>query len=206
MKIIIYDGHPLMRDGLAQLLTERGDEVLHATSDAHHLLSAASAGAADLLLIDPVTLPATALDSLRVISARKNHLHCLVYTATENAALLLRGTHIVLQGCLSKAFSTEALHAALDGLAKGISMPLPLTALHKPLDAADKADQEMIKRLTRRELQILRQLGAGKSNKMIAHEMALSNKTISTYKRSIMLKMKTQRVVDLIAFAQRNGF
>lgn len=206
MKIIIYDGHPLMRDGLKRLITDRGDVVVTATSDADQLLAAACSGEADLLLIDPVTLPATVLDNLRQPGEREDYLRCLVYTASESATYLLRGASVALQGCLSKKYCAEALNEALDGLAKGKLVSLPLSSLQPDNSDRRRADKRLLNGLTRRELQILRQLGAGKSNKMIAEEMELSNKTISTYKRNIMHKMKTSNFSELIDFARRNGF
>ena len=64
----------------------------------------------------------------------------------------------------------------------------------------------LILTFTNRELQILRELASGKTNKTIASELLLSSKTISTYKRSIMTKLKTDKIRDVVDFARRNGF
>lgn len=63
-----------------------------------------------------------------------------------------------------------------------------------------------LKKLTDREMQVLREIGAGKTNKTIAGEMKLSNKTISTYKRNIMKKLNTRDVRDVVDFARHHGF
>jgi len=55
-------------------------------------------------------------------------------------------------------------------------------------------------------MQVLREIGAGKTNKTIAGEMKLSNKTISTYKRNIMKKLNTRDVRDVVDFARHHGF
>lgn len=206
MKIIIYDGHPMMRDGLTQLVKKRGDVVITSTSDALKLVAAVSWSDADLIIIDPVTLPASALDDLRLRGKGEQPVPCLVYSASESAAYLLRGANITLLGCINKAYCEKAINEALDGLSKGKSLALPLPSPALALCENLQADRLLLAALTRRELQILRQLGSGKSNKMIASEMGLSNKTISTYKRSIMYKMKTEHFSALIDFARRSGF
>jgi len=63
----------------------------------------------------------------------------------------------------------------------------------------------MLSRLTERETLILRQLAQGKSNKIIACELGLNNKTISTYKTKIFQKLESKNLVDIIELARRNG-
>ena len=55
------------------------------------------------------------------------------------------------------------------------------------------------------QLVLLQQLARGKSNKEIADGMFLSNKTVSTYKTRLLLKLNARSLVDLIELAQRNG-
>jgi len=206
MRVIIYDGHPLMRDGLTQLLSDRGHLIVSATSSAAQLLHAAQMHTPDLIILDPVTLPPAVLDKLNRPIKRGKRLNFLVYSSSRNAELLLRGEGVTMHGCLGKHFSDDALQEAVDGLAKGIAAPLPITPPDKRLVKSGEADVRLLNKLTRRELQILCRLGAGKSNKEIAMEMGLSNKTISTYKRSIMRKMQTTCLGDVIDLALRNGF
>ena len=57
----------------------------------------------------------------------------------------------------------------------------------------------------RRGIRVLQQLARGKTNKEIADGMFLSNKTVSTYKTRLLLKLNAHSLVDLIELAQRNG-
>ena len=79
-----------------------------------------------------------------------------------------------------------------------------------PGDILDKRqryvnEQDMLSRLTDRENLILRQLAQGKSNKTIAYELGLNNKTISTYKTKIFQKLESKNLFDIIELARRNG-
>jgi two-component system response regulator EvgA len=63
----------------------------------------------------------------------------------------------------------------------------------------------MVERLSGREMMVLQQLARGKTNKEIADSMFLSNKTVSTYKTRLLLKLNARSLVDLIELAQRHG-
>jgi two-component system response regulator EvgA len=63
----------------------------------------------------------------------------------------------------------------------------------------------MVDRLSGREMTVLQQLAQGRTNKEIADGMCLSNKTVSTYKTRLLLKLNARSLVDLIELAQRNG-
>ncbi|MGE8385859.1 MAG: response regulator transcription factor, partial [Pseudomonas putida] len=64
---------------------------------------------------------------------------------------------------------------------------------------------DMVNRLSAREMTVLQQLARGRSNKEIADSMFLSNKTVSTYKSRLLLKLNARSLVDLIELAQRQG-
>jgi two-component system response regulator EvgA len=63
----------------------------------------------------------------------------------------------------------------------------------------------MVNRLSAREMTVLQQLARGRSNKEIADSMFLSNKTVSTYKTRLLLKLNAHSLVDLIELARRHG-
>ena len=81
-----------------------------------------------------------------------------------------------------------------------------------PIDTMDSVrrsdfaedDEQLLKRLSRRELRVLLGLAQGKSNMLIAREMLLSNKTISTYKTRVMQKLNNATLLEMVEFARRN--
>ncbi|MGO2706656.1 response regulator transcription factor, partial [Pseudomonas helleri] len=82
----------------------------------------------------------------------------------------------------------------------------PNQALHSVRSSLGNASEaDMVNRLSGREMMVLQQLARGKSNKEIADGMFLSNKTVSTYKTRLLLKLNARSLVDLIELAQRNG-
>ncbi|WP_162240120.1 response regulator transcription factor, partial [Pseudomonas sp. FH1] len=78
-----------------------------------------------------------------------------------------------------------------------------LNSVRSTMGNASEAD--MVERLSGREMMVLQQLARGRTNKEIADGMFLSNKTVSTYKTRLLLKLNARSLVDLIELAQRNG-
>ena len=69
----------------------------------------------------------------------------------------------------------------------------------------DSSEIELFKSVNDRELMVLQLFAQGKTNKEIAKGMFLSNKTVSTYKKRLMQKLKANSLVDLIELAKRNS-
>ena len=64
---------------------------------------------------------------------------------------------------------------------------------------------DLIEKITPRELDILRNLAAGKTSKLIGKEFSISPHTVDTHRRRLLKKLKCKTVVDLTRFAYRNG-
>ena len=82
---------------------------------------------------------------------------------------------------------------------------VPNQALHASRGRGASSETDMVNRLSAREMTVLQQLARGRSNKEIADSMYLSNKTVSTYKSRLLLKLNARSLVDLIELAQRQG-
>ncbi|MBB1202756.1 DNA-binding response regulator [Enterobacteriaceae bacterium 89] len=200
MKVIIYDSYPLVREGLTHLLSAQHYEILLATSSPEALLHAAHTLSPQMVILDPITIPTSVLDRLGHSRHCDRELPCLILSDSRSARTLLSGENVVIKGQLSRRRSEcQTLLDTLEVLANGTQ--LPTAAIHR-----GEKDLRLLRQLTRRELQILRALGAGKSNNEIAAEMHLSCKTISTYKRSLMMKMQTNALQEVINFAKDYGF
>ena len=97
---------------------------------------------------------------------------------------------------------TELL-SAIKAVLSGYSY-FPNQALHVSRGRGG-SETDMVNRLSAREMTVLQQLARGRSNKEIADSMFLSNKTVSTYKSRLLLKLNARSLVDLIELAQRQG-
>lgn len=199
---IIFDRHPLMVEGLSQLMSERGYVIACATSDAAQLIRALLLDKPTLLIMDLAGLSEHHLKKLHAARQCCGPFQLLIYASTDSCWHEMKRLKWQVQGYLSKDFGAEMFNFVVNGMEKGE------TAMIRSADITPRNPQDsaLIAALTNREMQILRELGAGKSNKIIASELHLSSKTVSTYKRSIMQKMHTLKLSDVVDFAQRAGF
>jgi len=105
---------------------------------------------------------------------------------------------------VAKSAELQQLQSAIKAVRSGYSYFQELPDINAGQSDAHSDEQQLIERLSNRELHILVQLAHGKPNKDIAQEMNLSHKTISTYKTRLMLKLGISSLVVLREFARRN--
>jgi DNA-binding NarL/FixJ family response regulator len=201
--VVIYDNHPIILEGLKHLMAHRNYAVTCSTSDASEFIYQVETGHPGIVILDPLHLPEEYFEKLCRLKRLNKKIRIFVLAGADSVYHLIRGHRLEIQGYLSKTDDLEMLDYMLDRLASG--RHVFTHAMQQRVINKDRDFQLMLS-FTNRELQILRELGAGKSNKIIAGELLLSSKTISTYKRSIMNKLQTQKVRDVIDFARRNGF
>ncbi|MEG0248671.1 MAG: response regulator transcription factor, partial [Pseudomonas sp.] len=107
-------------------------------------------------------------------------------------------------GYVCKQQELTELLSAIKAVLSGYSY-FPNQALHASRGRGGGSETDMVNRLSAREMTVLQQLARGRSNKEIADSMFLSNKTVSTYKSRLLLKLNARSLVDLIELAQRQG-
>lgn len=200
--IIIYDNHPIILFGLKQLLSNMDYSIICCTSDAREFIYNLERHIPDAIILDPINLPEESFQKLCRIKRRHPNIRIFVLAGGDSAYHLVRGHRLDIQGYLTKSDELDSIVILLERMKHNkpviIQSRLDIGTTH--------LDLQLIHTFTRRELQILRELASGKSNKTIAEEMLLSSKTISTYKRSIMKKLNTLKIRDVVDFARRNGF
>lgn len=201
--VVIYDNHPIMLEGLKHLMANRDYAIICSTSDASEFIYQVEKGLPEVVILDPLNLPEEYFEKLCRLKRLHQQIKIFVLAGAESVYHLIRGHRLEVQGYLSKTDDLDMVDYFLSKLTSGRA--IFTYAMQQKINNKDK-DYQLILSFTNRELQILRELASGKSNKIIASELLLSNKTISTYKRSIMNKLKTQKVRDVIDFARRNGF
>lgn len=201
-RVIIFDRHPIMIEGISQLMSERGYEIACATSDPAQLIRGLLLDKPTLLIMDMAGLSEYHLKKLNAARQCCGSCQLLIYASTDSCWHDIRRLKWDVQGYLSKGFGAEMLSLVVSKIESGEKVRMRSA----DVSPSNPQDRDLISSLTNRELQILRELGAGKSNKIIASELHLSSKTVSTYKRSIMQKMHTLKLSDVVDFAQRSGF
>ena len=203
--VFIIDDHPVIRMAVRMLLENENYEIVGETDNGVDAMQMVRECMPDLIILD-ISIPK--LDGLEVLS-RFNAMNLpakiLVLTAQAPSLFAIRCMQSGAAGYVCKQQDLTELLSAIKAVLSGYSY-FPNQALHTVRSSLGNASEaEMVDRLSGREMMVLQQLARGKTNKEIADGMFLSNKTVSTYKTRLLLKLNAHSLVDLIELAQRNG-
>ncbi|HCS43235.1 MAG TPA: DNA-binding response regulator [Pseudomonas sp.] len=203
--VFIVDDHPVIRLAVRMLLEHEGYNVVGETDNGVDAMQMVRECMPDLVILD-ISIPK--LDGLEVL-ARFNQMctpiKTLVLTAQCPKLFGIRCMQSGACGYVCKQEELSELVSAIKAVLSGYNY-YPSQAL-SPVrgDDAHYADLELFKAVNDRELMVLQLFAQGRTNKEIAKGMFLSNKTVSTYKKRLMQKLKAKSLVELIEMAKRNA-
>lgn len=203
-KIVIYDNNPVVLSGLHGVLTQKGYQVLDCKNDPICFFQMVALTQPDFIIIDPVLMAEQHIHKLSQMTHFHRQMKVIIFASSESVFYILRSHHIRWNVYVSKSQPVEELIQALQVADVNRHDAVDFRLFND--ESVVNRDVEALNHLTGREMQVLREIGAGKSNKTIADELQLSNKTISTYKRNIMEKFNTCDMRDVVDFARRHGF
>jgi DNA-binding NarL/FixJ family response regulator len=206
IRIFIADDHPIVRQGLRRIVEEDpGMAIAGEAGDAATVLSALQSTAADLVLLD-VSMPGGPfLETLKELRTRYPTVRVLALSVHPEDQWAVRALRAGASGYLTKDHSPDQLLEAIRRVYRGGKYVSPTLAerLAEQLDGgAERAPHEL---LSDREFEVMRRLGNGLTITQIASELALSAKTVSTYRARILEKMAVESNADLVRYAARYG-
>ncbi|MBK8163170.1 MAG: response regulator transcription factor [Gammaproteobacteria bacterium] len=206
IKVLIADDHPVIRQGLHQILSDHAEEfIIGEAENSLDTLRQVRNGHWDVVVLD-INMPGkSGLDALKQIRNEKPQTQVLVFTMYPEDHYGLRALKAGAAGYLTKVCAPDTLTSAILRVARGgryITQSLA-EKLASVLDSDyDRPPHEV---LTDREFQIFNLLAAGKTVSEIAAVLALSVKTISTHRTKILTKMNLRNNAELMHYFMRNG-
>ena len=205
-RILIVDDHELMRRGLRSILTSAFPEelVLVEAADAREALAAVQEQACDVALVD-INLPGRGgLELLQDLRGLHPKMPVIVLSVYPERDYALRAFKLGASGYVSKQSAEVELLWAIRKALTGGRYVTPSQAEAFAAQLAGQASEAPHETLSNRELQVLRLVAIGKSLKEIAAELALSEKTIGTYRTRIAQKLGLGTNVELARYAERH--
>lgn len=207
IEIIIADDHMMIREGLKQLLELDGTmKVIAEANDGEECLNLLNKKIhPDILLLDINMPKKNGIEVLEYIKQNKIPVKVLILTVHNEVEYLLKAVDIGIDGYLLKDFSYDELKEAIDVVISGNTYihPSLLPALNESME--DYAlDKERIECLTKRELDVLRLISEGCSNKKISDELTISERTVKNHISHIFRKIDVEDRTQAAVFAIRN--
>ena len=200
-RILIVDDHPLYREGMSGALRAHlGEvEVLGAGSAEEGLQVLGAHPDIDLVLID-VRLPgADGFSALAAYAARFPTVSRMLISGVDDPALVRRAFDAGASGFIPKSLSVSAMLAAIRGVLAG--------GVYVPQDApAPPPAVRSIEELTLRQLEALRLLGEGYTNKEIATALDITERTARAHVAAILEALEAENRTQAVLAAQRLGY
>ncbi|AEN63773.1 fimbria biosynthesis transcriptional regulator FimZ [Enterobacter soli] len=200
--VIIMDEHPIVRMSIEVLLQKNKNIVVKLKSgDSHEVLDCIRNHAIDLVILD-IELPGT--DGFALLKRIKNlnkDIKVLFLSSKSEAFYAGRAIRAGANGFVSKRKDLGEIYNAVEMLLTGYSF-FPSETLNFINHLGTHKGMVIDMPLSNREVTVLRYLANGLSNKEIAEQLLLSNKTISAHKSNIYSKLGVQSIVELIDYAK----
>ena len=206
IRIAIIDDHALVRAGLRQFFADLEDLVVVAEAAGGHAVpDLLRRGDIDVILLDIAMPDQSGVDALAAIRARAPDLPVLIlsgFPEEHYATTLLR---LGASGYLNKQGDPEEIVRAIRTVVRGRKYISAAVAERLADGVGSTAEGPAHERLSERELQVFLRLANGETISHLADSMALSVKTVSTYRSRVMEKMQLASNSDLNYYALKNG-
>jgi len=207
LRLLVVDDHEVVRQGLVALLDRRaGFEVVAQAASVAEAITGAALHEPDLVIMD-VRLPdGSGIEACREIRAARPETRVVMLTSYPDEEAVLSAIIAGASGYLLKQIRGRDLVSALEAVGRGESL-LDSAVTEKVLErvrrmASGSATDELAD-LTSQERRILLLVAEGKTNKEIAAEIFLSDKTVKNYVSSILAKLNLQRRTQAAAFVAK---
>jgi DNA-binding NarL/FixJ family response regulator len=206
VNVIVIDDHPIVRQGLKQILLEEPDMVVYGEAqNSQEALDLIRKRDWDIVVLD-ITMPGRGgLDVLKEIKHERPKLPVLILSIHPEDQYAVRALKAGASGYLNKESAPDELVQAIRKILRGGKYVSSALAEKLVSDLGMGGERPLHETLSDREYQVMLMIASGKTTSEIAEEMALSMKTVSTYRARILEKMGMKSNGDLIYYVIKNN-
>ena len=202
LRILLVDDHPIVRLGLRNIVDDAFQSaVIQEVGSAGEATALARDHRWDIVILDLSLPDGSGLDVLKRIKNMQPRLPVLILSMHAVDQFARRAIAAGASGYLTKETADSDLVAAMTRLFQGGKYFGPDVLERVVMGAHPHADEQPHERLSDREYQVLRMIGAGRTVSEIALELNLSVKTISTYRARVLEKMHMRTNAELTRYA-----
>jgi DNA-binding NarL/FixJ family response regulator len=207
IRILVADDHPVVRDGLVAMLgTQRDFAIVAEAATGAEAVRQASAHRPDIVLLD---LEMPELDGVQVIQRLRDACptaRIIVFTAFDTDDKIVGAVRAGAHGYLLKGAPREELFRAIRLVSEGGSLLQPIVATKLMQHVSGRSTLPPLPEpLTEREMDVLRCLALGRSNKEIAAQLSISERTVKFHMSAILGKLNAANRTEALTLAAQHG-
>ncbi len=204
-KILIVDDHPIVRQGLAELVNHENDlAVCGQAEDAHQAMKAIKELRPEMAVIDISLKETSGIELIKDINVRYPNLPVLALSMHDESLYAERALRAGAKGYIMKAEATEKVITAIRKILNGeiyVSDKMAAKMVRQLVGSKTKISTTPVERMSDRELEVFNLIGKGYGTRQISERLHLSIKTIETYRAHIKEKLSLANAAELLQYA-----
>ncbi|MDC6361319.1 MULTISPECIES: response regulator [Flavobacteriaceae] len=203
IKVLIADNHPIVRLGIKQVLESSQDiEIIADVSTTSELFEALAKVTPDVVMLEMDIPEINGIATLRKMKLEFPDIKTLMYSGQSEDVYALSTIRAGAFGYLSKTADLDYIISAVKKVSEGNMFITNELAQRLAFDEGTQKPRRFFRKLSSREVEVLKLLASGKRNKEVAEGLNLNEKTVSTYKARLMKKLNVDNLVDLLQQAK----
>lgn len=210
IRIALADDHQLVLDGLKALVKEVEDfEIVGEANNGKRLVEIVEAVRIDVALVD-IDMPVmNGLTAIEKIKSSRPETKCIALTMHNEKGMIQKVINAGASAYILKNVDHDVLIEAIKSVANGgkyFSQEVTMTLAGSGEEKVDFQNEGLKFELTDREIEILKWIAQGYSNKEIGDKLFISHRTVDTHRTNLMRKLEVRNIAGLIRFAIRSGY
>jgi DNA-binding NarL/FixJ family response regulator len=208
ISILIADDHTLFRRGICKLLEDEEDLVVVAeAANGREALHLVRQHVPDVVLMDIQMPEMDGIEVTRILHREMPHLGIVFVTMHEDEEYIYRCLQAGGRGYILKEAHPDSMLRAIRAVAQGESLlgPSVATKVLQQFASMERGERQVVGDLTPREVEVLRQIAGGLSNKEIAARLSISEKTVKNHINNILSKLHLYDRTQATLYAIRTG-
>jgi len=203
IKVLIADNHPIVRMGIKNVLNSASDfEIIADVATTTELFAKLKTLIPDVVILEMDIPEINGIASLRKLKLEYPDIKVLIYSGQSEDVYALSTIRAGAFGYLSKTADLDYIITAIRKVSEGNMFITNELAQRLAFDEGTQKPRRFFRKLSTREVEVLKLLASGKRNKDVALGLNLNEKTVSTYKARLMKKLNVDNLVDLLQQAK----
>jgi len=205
VRLLIVDDHPIVRQGIVELLGRHKDiEVVAQAEDAQEGLALIRQQTFDLAIVDLSLRGLSGMELIKQLQAEYPSLPVLVLSMHDELFYAERALRAGARGYIMKQEALEKIDEAIKTVLSGevfVSQTVSAKVLHRFVSGASSRNEDAVEILSDREFEVYQLLGQGYGTRQIADMLHISHKTVETYRANIKNKLRLRNASELVQSA-----